>query len=164
MSLCNTICQVLLPKQLLMLSCVTCLLQLIIPVCDINDNCPKFVPALPAPASTGEHYRRVVAEHSPFHATDHTQATQVISLAAFDPDFGAHSQLMWSITTDGCAGLFGIDATTGIVFVASDLSSLGNSGHCCDLTVAVDDATGCGAPPTVSARCGRGVCLPSPIR
>ena len=119
-------------------------------MCDINDNCPKFVPALPAPAATGEHYRRLVAEHSPYHATDHTQSTQVISLAAFDPDFDANSRLVWSITNDGCAGLFDIDASTGIVFVAASLSDRGNSGHCCDITVEVDDASGCGAPPTVS--------------
>lgn len=140
---------------------MTCLLQLIIRVRDINDNCPKFVPALPAHASSGEHYRRMVAEHSPFHATDPTQATQVISLAAFDPDFGANSQLVWSIRIDGCAGLFGIDETTGIIFVAADLTGLGNSGHCCDLTVTVNDAADCGAPPSVSGWCGR-VCFPSP--
>ena len=120
-------------------------------VCDINDNCPKFVPDLPAPAPTGEHYRRVVAEHSPFHATDYTQSTQVISLAAFDPDFGTNSQLVWTIPTDGCAGLFGIDEATGVVFVTASLNGLGNSGHCCDITVQVDDvAAGCDTLPTVS--------------
>ena len=118
---------------------------------DINDNCPRFVPALPAASATGEHYQRVLSEHSPF-STDPTQATQVISLAAFDPDFGANAQLVWTITNDGCAGLLGIDASTGIVFVASSLAGLGTSGHCCNIEVQVDDSVGCGAPPTVSGR------------
>jgi hypothetical protein len=108
--------------------------EFIIRVCDINDNCPNFVPAPP----TGG-YTRTISERTPM-------GTTVIQLAAFDPDSSTNSVLTWS--TSGCAD-FDIDSSTGRFF--TNVASLTQgSTHTCQICVTSAGTTSTDCPRCVS--------------
>ncbi|XP_056910340.1 protocadherin Fat 3 isoform X4 [Takifugu flavidus] len=110
------------------------LARILVAVEDSNDNIPYF---------TSTVYDATAYESSP-------SGTSVLQVTALDKDNGINGQLTYTIEAGNTGGVFGIDAATGLIFIARalDLTSVGFY----TLTVRVTDS---GFPPlmaTASAR------------
>lgn len=85
---------------------------MLVDVLDVNDNAPSF---------TKRMYLAVVPENV---AVD----TDVITVAALDPDEGAGGQITYDLSNEGEAnGLFAINHTTGRIFTRKALTGKGRT-------------------------------------
>ncbi|CAG00464.1 unnamed protein product, partial [Tetraodon nigroviridis] len=105
------------------------LARILVAVEDSNDNIPYF---------TSTVYDAVAYESSPF-------GTSVLQVTALDKDNGINGQLTYTIEAGNTGSVFGIDAATGLIFIARalDLTSVGFY----TLTVRVSDS---GFPPLMA--------------
>uniref|UniRef100_A0A3Q3FBD3 FAT atypical cadherin 3b n=1 Tax=Labrus bergylta TaxID=56723 RepID=A0A3Q3FBD3_9LABR len=110
------------------------LARILIAVEDSNDNIPYF---------TSTVYDAVAYESSPID-------TSVLQVTALDKDNGINGKLTYSIEAGNSGGVFGIDNTTGLIYIAKDLDT--NSLGFYTLTVRVTDS---GFPPLMATATAR---------
>ncbi|XP_060910932.1 protocadherin Fat 3 [Labrus mixtus] len=110
------------------------LARILVAVEDSNDNIPYF---------TSTVYDAVAYESSPID-------TSVLQVTALDKDNGINGKLTYSIEAGNSGGVFGIDNTTGLIYIAKDLDT--NSLGFYTLTVRVTDS---GFPPLMATATAR---------